>query len=170
MKEFNSVGVPSLKSALKEYFKSLIDKGIYEVDVTCINSEIMQVIENIPQLPAVPLDVHERMKREMNTEIENVKEKSIYFAKECQKARSETDRVTAIAAEWKDAAYKYADSIDKIKAEAIKEFMDSAIERVEKARQKYQRLCKEQGEEIDEAMNIHFNGMVNILKETAGEG
>lgn len=55
------------------------------------------------------------------------------------------------------------------KAEAYKEFSEMAIDRVEKARQKYQRLCKEQGEEMDEAMNIHFNGMINLLKELVGE-
>lgn len=56
-----------------------------------------------------------------------------------------------------------------IKAEAYQEFAEKAIDRVEKARQKYRRLCKEQGEEMDETMNIHFNGIVNLLKEMVGE-
>lgn len=201
--------------ALKEKWLCSDHKGMF-----------VDFIDNAPEVPAVPLEVHERMKRELNEEkqaliagqetlqkalaekneeiknriqnfkvlcsdhrtlqqsfdnlkslyeeekakVEKAKEKCAYFAKEVQKARAETDRVTAIGAKWKEAAYTYADNIDRIKSEAIKEFMDSAIERVEKARQKYQRLCKEQGEEIDEAMNIHFNGMVNILKETVGEG
>lgn len=50
--------------------------------------------------------------------VESTKSKSIYFAKELQKARTEINRVTALAAEWKDAAYTYADNIDKIKADA----------------------------------------------------
>lgn len=59
------------------------------------------------------------------------------------------------------------------KAEAYKEFAEKAIDRVEKARQKYQRLCKEQGEEMEEHMHIHFNGIIgiinNLLKELVGE-
>lgn len=58
--------------------------------------------------------------------------------------------------------------IKQAKAEAYKEFAEKAIERVEKARQKYQRLCREQGEEMEEAMNIHFNGIINLLKELEG--
>jgi chromosome segregation ATPase len=59
--------------------------------------------------------------------VESAKSNSIYFAKELQKARAEINRVTALAAEWKDAAYTYADNIDKIKAEAIKEFAERLI-------------------------------------------
>ena len=60
----------------------------------------------------------------------------------------------------------------EIKAEAYKEFAEKAVEQVEKARQKYQRLCKEQGEEMEEHMHIHFNGItkiiINLLKEMVG--
>lgn len=59
--------------------------------------------------------------------------------------------------------------ISEIKAEAYKEFAQKVIEKVEKARQKYQRLCAEQGDKEDEAMNIHFRGMINIVKEMVGE-
>lgn len=52
----------------------------------------------------------------------------------------------------------------------VKDFAERLKEKVEKARQKYQRLCKEQGEKEDETMNIHFNGIAklidNLLKET----
>lgn len=58
------------------------------------------------------------------TRAEKAKEKCIYFVKRVNEARAETDRVTEIAAGWKEAAYKYADSIDNIKAEAIKECLD----------------------------------------------
>lgn len=58
------------------------------------------------------------------TRAEKAKEKCIYFAKKVYEARAETDRVTEIAAGWKDAAYKYADSIDSIKVEAIKECLE----------------------------------------------
>ena len=57
--------------------------------------------------------------------------------------------------------------------DAVKEFAEKAVEKVEKVRQKYQRLCKEQGEEMEEHMHIHFNGIIgiinNLLKETVGE-
>lgn len=56
------------------------------------------------------------------SKLEKAKAKCVYFIKEVEKARAETDRVTALAAEWKDAAYTYADSIDRVKAEAIKEY------------------------------------------------
>ena len=61
----------------------------------------------------------------------------------------------------------------KAKAEAYKEFAENSIERVEKVKLKYQRLCKEQGEEMEEHMHIHFNGIIeiinNLLKELVGE-
>ena len=61
----------------------------------------------------------------------------------------------------------------RIKTEAYKEFAETAIDRVEKAKAKYQRLCKEQGEEMEEHMHIHFNGIIGIinklLKELVGE-
>ena len=64
-------------------------------------------------------------------------------------------------------------SIEKIKVEAYKEFAENAVKRVEKAKLKYQKLCKEQGEEMEEHMHIHFNGIIgiinNLLKEMAGD-
>ena len=52
--------------------------------------------------------------------------------------------------------------------EIIRKPMERIIERIENARQKYQRLCKEQGEKEDEAMNIHFRGVMQIVKEEGG--
>ena len=40
------------------------------------------------------------------------------------------------------------------KAEAVKEFAENAVKRVEKAKLKYQKLCKEQGEEMEEHMKL----------------
>ena len=59
--------------------------------------------------------------------------------------------------------------LDKIRAEAIKEFSERVNEKTEKARQKYQRLCKEQGEKEDEAMNIIFRGFMKIVDDFAKE-
>lgn len=49
--------------------------------------------------------------------------------------------------------------------EIIRKPMGRILERIEKARQKYQRLVKEQGEKEDESMNIHFRGVMKIVKE-----
>lgn len=59
--------------------------------------------------------------------------------------------------------------VEKAKAEAIKEFAENAVDRVEKARLKYQRLCKELGEEMEEHMHIHFNGIIKIIKDIEKE-
>ena len=61
----------------------------------------------------------------------------------------------------------------RTKEEAIKQWntrkpMERIVERVEEARQKYQRLLKEQGEKEDEAINILFRGMIKIVKEEGG--
>ena len=60
----------------------------------------------------------------------------------------------------------------EIKSEAYKEFANNTVERVEKAKLKYQRLCEEQGEKMEEHMHIHFNGIIkiinNLLKELVG--
>ena len=76
----------------------------------------------------------------------------------------------------KDARELYKDVVIQLKtakSEAIKEFAETAIDRVEKAKAKYQRLCKEQGEEMEEHMHIHFNGIIGIinklLKELVGD-
>lgn len=57
------------------------------------------------------------------------------------------------------------------RAEARKEFAENSVERVEKAKLKYQRLCKEQGEEMEEHISILFDGIIgiinNLLKEMA---
>ena len=52
--------------------------------------------------------------------------------------------------------------------EIIRKTVERIVERVENARQKYQRLVKEQGEKEDEAINILFRGMMNIVKEEGG--
>lgn len=51
----------------------------------------------------------------------------------------------------------------------VKEFVEKVKEKVEKARLKYQRLCKEQGENEDEVMNIHFKGIVKLIDNLVEE-
>lgn len=100
----------------------------------------------------------------------------MYLSKQCDELQAENER----SKEQVKFADNYMNNLDKplqefraeAKAEAYKEFAELAVERVEKAKQKYQRLCKEQGEEMEEAMHIHFNGITkiinNLLKELVG--
>jgi hypothetical protein len=53
--------------------------------------------------------------------------------------------------------------------QGVKDLAERVKEKTEKARQKYQRLCKEQGEKEDEAMNIHFRGIAKIVDQIAKE-
>lgn len=86
---------------------------------------------------------------------EKLKEKCIYFIKELQEAEAEIGRVTALAAEWKDAAYTYADSIDRVKAEEIKEF-------AERLKRRFY-ACSDVN---IYAANVHID---NLVKEMVGE-
>lgn len=91
------------------------------------------------------------------------------FEKTADKLFIENERLKKANESFADMGKMFSE----IKAEAYKEFAEKAVEQVEKARQKYQRLCKEQGEEMEEYMHIHFNGITkiinNLLKETVGE-
>ena len=64
--------------------------------------------------------------------------------------------------------YKYNSKKEAIEHWNTRKPMERIVERVEEARQKYQRLLKEQGEKEDEAINILFRGMMNIVKEVGG--
>lgn len=59
----------TVKSAIKTYLKGLVDKGFHSVEITEFNVDIQNIIEQSPNVDAVPLDVHERMKCELNSEI-----------------------------------------------------------------------------------------------------
>lgn len=51
--------------------------------------------------------------------VESAKSKSIYFAKELQKARAEIERLQELLNGWKTEAYKVADEKDKLYCEAF---------------------------------------------------
>lgn len=59
--------------------------------------------------------------------------------------------------------------LETAKAEAYKEFATKTTDKVEKVKQKYERLCKEQGEKMEEHMHIHFNGIIKIVKDLLKE-
>lgn len=99
--------------------------------------------------------------------------KNKYILDLINRLQAENERLRNHIQEGIDLAKQIPEMIATVKAEAYKEFADKAIDRVEKARQKYQKLCKEQGEEMEEHMHIHFNGIIgiikNLLKELVGE-
>ena len=119
--------------------------------------------------------------RNTNTAIIGICERALDLINRLQ---AENERLKKSNRNWRRKVQRLRETIDgfteigklysEIKAEAYKEFADKAIDRVEKAKQKYQRLCKEQGEEMEEHMHIHFNGIIgiikNLLKELVGEG
>ena len=57
-------------------------------------------------------------------EIEFAKNINHLQMEELQTANSEIERLNGLLKEWKKAGYKYADSFDSIKSEAIKEFAE----------------------------------------------
>lgn len=112
-----------------------------------------------------------KAKIEICAEVIKRQDKEIERLKECPKCVYEYDgEVTEYCVQGPCPNFK---TVEQIKAEAYKEFAETAIDRVEKAKAKYQRLCKEQGEEMEEHMHIHFNGIIriinNLLKEMVGE-
>lgn len=112
-----------------------------------------------------PVDVQNKDIKNFSKDIEFLKDLINRQEAENESLKAEVERLKAN----EEMAEGYADAlVEYTKAEAYKECIEKAVERVEKVRQKYQRLCKEQGEEMDEAMNIHFNGMINLLNELAG--
>ena len=85
---------------------------------------------------------------------------------EIERLKKKVEELSDVLSDSIRIRYKEAQS------EAIKEFAESLNEKVENARKKYQRLCREQGEKEDEAMNIHFKGIIklvnNLVKEKVG--
>ena len=100
-----------------------------------------------------------------------------YYYDEClkdlKKANTENERLKYCNETNISSIATLHERLKTAKAEAYKEFAEKSVERVEKARKKYQKLCKEQGEEMEEHMNIHFNGITkiinNLLKELVGD-
>ena len=87
--------------------------------------------------------------------------------KECPKCIYEYDgKTTEYCIQGPCSNFK---TVEQIKSEAYKEFAESLNEKVENARKKYQRLCREQGEKEDEAMNIHFKGIIKLVNNLVKE-
>ena len=83
------------------------------------------------------------------------------FQKEIKQSRRDLIHINTIK--------RLLDDVETVdEKEIIRKKMERIIYRIEKARQKYQRLVKEQGKKEDEAMNIHFRGVMQIVKEEGG--
>lgn len=87
------------------------------------------------------------------------------WLEELKESRNTINRQKAEIERYKGVIKLLESDVATAKYEAIKEFADLVIKKVETVRQKYQKLCKEQGQGIDEVMNIHFNGMIDLVKE-----
>ena len=140
--------MPDKKLTDNEIVKALeICQGAHDND-TCNNCKYKR---NFGCRDALCNDTLDLINRQ-NAEIERLKKEVAYWETEMKEARAD---------------------IDQAVTEAYKVFAESAVERVDNAKQKYQRLCKEQGEEMEEHMHIHFNGITkiinNLLKELVGE-
>lgn len=141
------------KSEKVEYFA---DKTIATLQAE--NKDLAETIHNL----TIEKDALFDKAEELKAEVERLEKESN------DKERAYTDEY-CLRKEWQRRCRELLEEKQNAKSEAVKEFAENIVEKVEKARQKYQRLCKEQGEEEDEAMNIHFRGMINLVKEMVGE-
>ena len=137
------------------------------------------ILRNISQVCAKAYDEIDRLQTEnKNLKVENQSLRSaansLKMHYEEAQAEIESLKIFRGYAEKRASDYKtMRDKYLNAKTEAYKEFAETVIDRVEKAKVKYQRLCKEQGEEMEEHMHIHFNGIIgiinNLLKELVGD-
>ena len=69
MQEMKLIDAVAAETAIKDFFKKQIDEEYLYLEATDCNADISAILNALPEVPAVPLDVHERMKRELNNEI-----------------------------------------------------------------------------------------------------
>lgn len=93
--------------------------------------------------------------------------------KRLQAENEELRKENIIATQKRANIFEIVNAYERGRTEALKEFVENSVERVEKAKLKYQRLCKEQGEEMEEHISILFDGIIgiinNLLKEMEQE-
>lgn len=102
MQEMKLIDAVAAETAIKDFFKKQIDEEYLYLEVTDCNADISAILNALPSVPVVPLEVHERMKRELNEEIEGLKKaKDIILARNfatnvCQETLIERAKVEAI--------------------------------------------------------------------------
>ena len=69
MQEMKLIDAVAAETAIKDFFKKQIDEEYLYLEVTDCNADISAILNALPEISAVPLEVHERMKRELNNEI-----------------------------------------------------------------------------------------------------
>ena len=175
-----------IKKALKGLLELVLVEGCLQRAKTISNT--LDLINRLQEEKEALINGQETLQKyiaEQKTEIEKLQKFKAYFdfyyGCDIEILGIDENGDTTSFDEFYNCAIANAESIEHhiahiiktAKAEAYKEFAEISIEKIEKARQKYQRLCKEQGEEMEEHMHIHFNGIVgiinNLLKELAGD-
>ncbi len=68
MQEMKLIDAVAAETAIKDFFKKQIDEEYLYLEVTDCNADISAILNALPEIPAVPLEVHERIKRELNEE------------------------------------------------------------------------------------------------------
>lgn len=92
MQEMKLIDAVAAETAIKDFFKKQIDEEYLYLEVTDCNADISAILNALPEVPAVPLDVHERMKRELNEEIAKLKANNdrLTYCQVCEKCELET--------------------------------------------------------------------------------
>ncbi len=114
MQEMKLIDAVAAETAIKDFFKKQIDEEYLYLEVTDCNADISAVLNALPSVPAVPLDVHEKMKRELNTEIEAWRKKVLSEGKttateiraEMYQHRLNAERIAILKEENKDLTEK----------------------------------------------------------------
>ncbi len=120
MQEMKLIDAVAFETAIEDFFKKQIDEEYLYLEVTDCNADISAILNALPSVPAVPLEVHERMKRELNTEIERFKkiETTINtFWRELRKTITAKGKETPTLEEL-------LEHMENLKSEAIKEFAE----------------------------------------------
>lgn len=124
MQEMKLIDAVAAETAIKNFFKKQIDEEYLYLEVTDCNADILAVLNALPSVPAVPLDVHERMKRELNTEIERFKK----IETTVNGFWSEMQKLSTFKKKRNPTLEELLEYMDNLKAEAIKEFAEDLIE------------------------------------------
>ena len=105
-------------------------------------------------------------------EVEQWKEEANRYQNLYCEASAENEELrkeNIIATQKRANIFEIVNAYERGRTEARKEFAENSVERVEKAKLKYQRLCKEQGEEMEEHISILFDGIIGIINNLLEE-
>lgn len=179
MQEMKLIDSVAAETAIKDFFKKQIDEEDLYLEVTDCNADILAVLNALPSVPAVPLEVHERMKRELNEEKQALIAGQETLQKALAEKNAEVERFkkieTTINTFWSElkkiiitkgketpTLEELLEHMENLKSEAIKEF----AERLKKLFDVLE--CQYFDEDI--TMNTIRETVDNLVKEMVGEG